>query len=95
MQDGDVQNGAAARRSGGGGDRDVDMEVSFLPGLDLGQELYEKRRNKQSRLAETVWQAYERRRKCASNSSVSSWEECMQLHVIKINLNSLCVMHLP
>ena len=41
------------------------MEVSFMPGLDLGQQLYDKKRDKQSRLAETVWQAYERRRKCA------------------------------
>lgn len=43
----------------------MDMEVSFMPGLDLGQQLYDKKRDKQSRQAETVWQAYERRRKCA------------------------------
>lgn len=71
-QDGDRQNGAAARRGGAAaGDRDVDMEVSFMPGLDLGQQLYEKRRDKQSRQAETVWQAYERRRKCADIISVA------------------------
>lgn len=64
LQGEDRQHGAAARR-GGSGARDVDMEVSFMPGLDLGQQLYDKKRDKQSRQAETVWQAYERRRKCA------------------------------
>lgn len=47
----------------------MDMEVSFMPGLDLGQQLYDKKRDKQSRQAETVWQAYERRRKCVSKPS--------------------------
>ena len=62
VQDEDQQGGAAERKAGT--EREVDMEVTFTPGLDLGRQLYDKKRDQKSRQAETVWQAYERRRRC-------------------------------
>ena len=57
------QKANGSGRSRGGARRDdVDMEVTFAPGLEtLGERLAAKRAPKQ---AETVWEQYMRRRRC-------------------------------
>ncbi|KAK9840918.1 hypothetical protein WJX81_000303 [Elliptochloris bilobata] len=57
---------AHGRQAGGrpGGGRDVDMQVTFTPGLEgLGERLLAKKRDAAAQKAETVWQAYLRRKR--------------------------------
>lgn len=45
-------------------DEKMDMEVTFVPGLEgLGERLMAKRRDAQAKAGETVWDAYMRRKK--------------------------------
>jgi hypothetical protein len=56
-------DGAGAAEEGVKGEGDVDMQVTFDSGLEtLGERLASK---KGSKAAETLWQAYEKRRRCA------------------------------
>lgn len=43
---------------------DMEMEVTFLPGLEnLGERLLAKKREEEARKGETVWEAYMRRKR--------------------------------
>ena len=79
-----LQARAPGQQEGNGGGRrgrsaarggDVDMEVTFAPGLEtLGERLAAKRAPKQ---AETVWEQYLRRRRCRLTPPLTTGS-CMQ-----------------
>lgn len=53
-------------------DRDMEMEVSFVPGLEgLGAKLLAKKQEEKQRAGETVWEAYMRR--CAAGTALACW----------------------
>lgn len=55
---GSAQQGTKAKKKG------LEVEVTFVPGFDgLSKRLEEKRKAKEAKKAETVWEAYVRRRK--------------------------------
>ena len=48
-------------------DRDMEMELTFQGGLeDLGQRLLSRKQERNARKQDTVWEAYERRRRCGT-----------------------------
>ena len=60
MQD-NSSDGEDAERQGAEGEGNVDMQVTFDSGLEtLGERLASR---KGSKIAETLWQAYEKRRR--------------------------------
>ena len=60
MQDGEEPVGRKK-----GKEQDMEMELTFKGGLeDLGQRLLSKKQERQQRQKDTVWEAYERRRRC-------------------------------
>ncbi|PRW59387.1 Pre-rRNA-processing esf1 [Chlorella sorokiniana] len=80
--------GKKGGRARGKSDKDMEMEVTFLPGLEnLGQRLLAKKREEEARKGETVWEAYMRRkrekkaeakrkgRKLGSDESDSDYDE--------------------
>lgn len=64
-RDGDEREGGEGSEEGGEeGDEKMDMEVTFVPGLEgLGERLVAKRREAEARAGETVWDAYMRRKR--------------------------------
>ena len=55
---------AQADRRAKKSDRDMDMEVTFTPGLEgLGARLLAQRKEASQRKGDTVWEAYLRRQK--------------------------------
>lgn len=46
-------------------DREMEMELTFAGGLeDLGARLLSRKQEREARKKDTVWEAYERRRRC-------------------------------
>ena len=62
---GESSDGEGPVGEGAEGEGDMDMQVTFDSGLEtLGERLASK---KGSKAAETLWQAYEKRRRCIPN----------------------------
>lgn len=60
ISQGDDEGGARPKS-----DRDMEMELTFEGGLEaLGQRLLSKKQEHDARKKDTVWEAYERRRRC-------------------------------
>ena len=65
MLQGDSSDGEGEEGRGAEEEGNVDMQVTFDSGLEtLGERLASK---KGSKAAETLWQAYEKRRRCCPN----------------------------
>ncbi len=82
MVQGDSSDGEGEGGGGARGEGDMDMQVTFDSGLEtLGERLASK---KGSKAAETLWQAYEKRRRClptpppALISAQSGWRALIQ-----------------
>lgn len=75
----DESPGGAAPKA----DRDMEMELTFGGGLeDLGQRLLTKKQEREGRKKDTVWEAYERRRRCSDLKSFSDISKFpMELHL--------------
>ena len=85
--EGEGEEGRDAEEEG-----DVDMQVTFDSGLEtLGERLASK---KGSKAAETLWQAYEKRRRCCPNPAPSlSLEQSLQLFALGWHVMPGCRLH--
>ncbi len=63
-----TQGGEGAGARPAKGDREMEMELTFAGGLeDLGARLLSRKQEREARKKDTVWEAYERRRRCCSD----------------------------
>ena len=82
MVQGDSSDGADAAEEGVKGEGDVDMQVTFDSGLEtLGERLASK---KGSKAAETLWQAYEKRRRCLPSHHETTYQHSLRCRLLRL-----------